>query len=154
MLMSMRFNRLLVGGSFSAFTTNELLKRQYLNCESVSTSPLAFQDNLPKITLYQYKICPFCNKVKAYLNYLKVDYDVVEVNPLTKGEISFSKDHKKVPIVKADDKVLVESNQIVNSLTQLLLVKNITDNSKFFPKDSDMWMDWSEKKLVRISMIL
>lgn len=26
----------------------------------------------PKITIYQYKICPFCNRVKSYLDYLNL----------------------------------------------------------------------------------
>ena len=56
-----------------------------------------------KVTLYQYDVCPFCNKVKAYLDYRGIPYDVVEVNPLTKSEIKFSKEYTKVPIVTVDD---------------------------------------------------
>ena len=43
----------------------------------------------PSICLYQYAICPFCNKVKALLDYSGLPYDVVEVNPLTKAEIKW-----------------------------------------------------------------
>lgn len=55
------------------------------------------------VTLYQYQNCPFCGKVRAFLDYYGVNYNKVEVSPLWKGEISFSK-YKKVPIVIADDK--------------------------------------------------
>ena len=48
------------------------------------------------IMVYQYKICPFCNKLKAIMDYLGIPYSVTEVNPLTKKEIKFSQDYKKV----------------------------------------------------------
>lgn len=48
--------------------------------------------------LYQYEICPYCCKVKAALDFFKIPYKVVEVNPLTKSELKFS-DYKKVPIL-------------------------------------------------------
>ena len=31
------------------------------------------------IKMFQYEICPFCNKIKAVLDYCKVPYDTVEV---------------------------------------------------------------------------
>jgi glutaredoxin len=46
--------------------------------------------------LYQYDPCPFCNKVRAVLDYHKLPYTVVEVNPMRKKELAFSKDYKKV----------------------------------------------------------
>ena len=41
----------------------------------------------PSVTLYQYRICPFCNKAKEFLAYADIRYDAVEVNPLTKAEL-------------------------------------------------------------------
>jgi microsomal prostaglandin-E synthase 2 len=43
----------------------------------------------PPLQLYQYAICPFCNRVKALLDYMDIPYTAVEVNPLTKGEIKW-----------------------------------------------------------------
>ena len=54
------------------------------------------------ITLYQYQNCPFCGKVRAFLNYYGIKYNTVEVSPLWKSELSFSK-YKKVPLLMADD---------------------------------------------------
>jgi len=53
--------------------------------------------------LYQYKICPFSNMAKAYLEYQRIPYRSIEVNPLTKTELGFSKDYRKVPIVRIVD---------------------------------------------------
>lgn len=53
------------------------------------------------LTLYQYQNCPFCGKVRAFLDYYGFDYKVVEVNPLWKTELKFSQ-CKKVPIIIAE----------------------------------------------------
>ena len=57
---------------------------------------------LDKVKLYQYQTCPFCCKVRAALDYYGIDYEIVEVNPLTRKEIAFSK-YRKVPIVIIGD---------------------------------------------------
>ncbi|XP_010273989.1 PREDICTED: prostaglandin E synthase 2-like isoform X2 [Nelumbo nucifera] len=68
---------------------------------------------LPKeVVLYQYEACPFCNKVKAFLDYHHIPYKVVEVNPLSKKEIKWS-DYKKVPILTVDGEQLVDSSGFV-----------------------------------------
>jgi hypothetical protein len=51
-----------------------------------------------KLTLYQYVTCPFCCKVRAYLDYFGYSYDIVEVNSITKKQIDWS-GYKKVPIL-------------------------------------------------------
>ena len=72
---------------------------------SHSDSETSFRQGVSKltVTLYQYQNCPFCGKVRAFLDYYGVDYTIVEVNPLWKKEISFS-EYKKVPFVIANDK--------------------------------------------------
>lgn len=68
------------------------------------------------IVLYQYEVCPFCCKVKAMLDYYKLPYETVEVNPLTKGELKWS-DYRKVPVVKLDgDRVVADSSAIMSQL--------------------------------------
>jgi microsomal prostaglandin-E synthase 2 len=100
------------------------------------------------LIVYQYKICPFCNRVKALFDYLKLDYTVVEVNPVTKSQIMFSQ-KKKVPVVKFNDEVLEDSSVIIKHFTDQTN-KNTGVASLpagFIPDNSDKWMDWSEKKL-------
>ena len=72
---------------------------------SESESDTGFMPGAPKltVTLYQYQNCPFCGKVRAFLDYYGIDYTIVEVNPLWKKEISFSK-YRKVPFILANGK--------------------------------------------------
>lgn len=72
---------------------------------SESESGTGFMPGVPKltVTLYQYQNCPFCGKVRAFLDYYGIDYTIVEVNPLWKKEISFSK-YRKVPFILANGK--------------------------------------------------
>merc|ERR1712183_1183083 len=62
----------ITGGPRASFSTSEKGK------ESPPPS------SSPSISLYQYAICPFCNKAKALLGYANLKYDAIEVNPLTK----------------------------------------------------------------------
>ncbi|CAA0815736.1 Glutathione S-transferase family protein [Striga hermonthica] len=64
-----------------------------------------------EVVLYQYEACPFCNKVKAFLDYYDIAYKVVEVNPISKNEIKWS-DYKIVPILMVDGEQLVDSSGI------------------------------------------
>lgn len=71
----------------------------------------------PEIKLYQYHICPFCNITKSVLSYAKLDYEKVEVNPLTKQELKpWSGDYKKVPIAVIDEEQVNGSEQIIDAL--------------------------------------
>ncbi|MEW5303242.1 MAG: hypothetical protein WDW36_005950 [Sanguina aurantia] len=71
---------------------------------------------VPKaLTLYQYEVCPYCCKVKAALDYYKLPYEVIEVNPLTKKELKWSS-YKKVPVLMMDGEAVVESTVIMSRL--------------------------------------
>ncbi|XP_029662994.1 prostaglandin E synthase 2 [Formica exsecta] len=50
------------------------------------------------VTLFQYQTCPFCCKVRVFLDYYGISYDVVEVDPVLRKEIGWSS-YKKVPIL-------------------------------------------------------
>lgn len=73
-----------------------------------------------EVTLYQYQPCPFCNKVRAFLDYANIPWHSVEVDPLLKAEIKFSS-YKKVPIVMVEGVEQIEgrgeSKQVNNSST-------------------------------------
>ena len=59
------------------------------------------------------------------MNYANIDYKAIEVNPLTKAEIKFSKEYRKVPIA------IIDGDQINGSkeITDLLLTNSkVIDN--------------------------
>ncbi|KAK9277829.1 hypothetical protein L1049_027385 [Liquidambar formosana] len=104
---------------------------------------------VPKdVVLYQYEACPFCNKVKAFLDYYDIPYKVVEVNPLSKKEIKWS-DYKKVPILMVDGEPLVESSDIIDELGYKILPKKHVDSA---PDDDEEknWRRWVDNHLVHI----
>ncbi|KAH7523486.1 uncharacterized protein LOC107409466 [Ziziphus jujuba] len=97
------------------------------------------------VVLYQYEACPFCNKVKAFLDYYNVQYKVVEVNPINKKEIKWS-DYKKVPILKVDGEHMVDSSDIIAKLYQ----KINPENSASKNEEEKNWCRWVDDHLVHV----
>lgn len=126
-----------VFGSVMGLATQSAMK-QSVQCEGEEKKAVP--------VIYQYQICPFCHRVKAYLDFLGIDYEVVEVNPLTKSELAFSKEYKKVPIAVIDGQTLNDSDAIVKFLTENYS-KVSSLPAGFFPEDTEKWMEWSEKRL-------
>jgi microsomal prostaglandin-E synthase 2 len=78
--------------------------------------------------------------VKALLDFSKVSYESVDVNPLTKSEIKFS-GSKSVPVAKFGDVVICGSGDIIDHF------RKYSTNDELWTEDSEKWMLWSEKKL-------
>merc|ERR1712176_61200 len=78
----------------------------------------SFSTAAPSVKLYQYEICPFCCKVKAFLDWQKIAYQTIEVNPISKAEIKFSTDYRKVPIAMLDGKQINDSSAIISALAE------------------------------------
>ncbi len=70
-----------------------------------------------EITLFQYPTCPFCCKVRAFLDYYGISYDVIEVNPVLRQQIKWSA-YKKVPIllIRVGDEYVVGIYKIIDSI--------------------------------------
>ncbi|CAG5925671.1 unnamed protein product [Menidia menidia] len=81
------------------------------------------------LTLYQYKTCPFCSKVRAFLDFHGLQYQVVEVNPVLRQEIKWSA-YRKVPIL------------MVDGALNVLLV--------FFLREEMKWRQWADDWLVHL----
>ena len=99
-----------------------------------------------KPKLYQYAACPFCSKVTSMLAYKKVDFEVIEVNPLNKKEIAFSENYRKVPIF-----VDAQGTQINDSTAIMKHIDEAYPDPAVFSQDSEQkardekWLTWSEK---------
>ncbi|KAM6543609.1 hypothetical protein CsatB_008056 [Cannabis sativa] len=97
------------------------------------------------VVLYQYEACPFCNKVKAFLDYYDLPYKIVEVNPMNKKEIKWS-DYKKVPILKVDGEQMVDSSDIIDTL-----YKRINPESDTLDREEEkIWCRWVDNHLVHV----
>ncbi|PIA36494.1 hypothetical protein AQUCO_03400412v1 [Aquilegia coerulea] len=104
-------------------------------------------DLRPKdVVLFQYEACPFCNKVKAFLDYYDIPYKVVEVNPISKKEIKWS-EYKKVPILTVDGENLVDSSDIINKMSQKICpTHSIPDDGT----EESKWRRWVDDHLVHM----
>jgi len=69
-------------------------------------------------TLYQFALCPFCNKVRAALDLKGIGYRTVEVNPRNKKELPPLPPGApaKVPVLIIDDETIADSTTILEQL--------------------------------------
>jgi microsomal prostaglandin-E synthase 2 len=92
------------------------------------------------IILFQFQTCPFCCKVRSFLDFSGLSYSVVEVDAVLRQSIKWSQS-KKVPtmLVRTRDGKYVQMNDssmIISALTSFLIdpAKNkIEDIAKFYP---------------------
>eukprot|EP01026_Neomeris_dumetosa_P052324 TRINITY_DN4626_c0_g1_i4.p3 TRINITY_DN4626_c0_g1~~TRINITY_DN4626_c0_g1_i4.p3 ORF type:complete len:359 (-),score=74.18 TRINITY_DN4626_c0_g1_i4:123-1199(-) len=154
------------------------IQRSYAQEAAVKQESAASEDayappselkGIPKdFTLYQYRICPFCNKVRAFLDYHNIPYKVVEVNPVTKAELKWSK-YKKVPVLVMDDEQVNDSSAIISRLDAEIaatippppppprtLPKLFTKPPQTLevaaatPEEVRRWREWVDTRFVRI----
>ncbi len=105
-------------------------------------------ETLPK--LYQYNVCPFCWKVKALLHYKKIPYQSIEVHPLNKKEISFSKTYKKVPIyIDRQGKQHDDSTPIMQWIDQEFSENPVFSKEGKVQEEENKWLQWADATLVR-----
>lgn len=144
MFSKFRLSAHIVVAAIPVSVTMRRLQNNVAICSPDVLQSEPFSAPIPKISLYQYKICPFCHRVKACLDFLKIDYETTEVNPLTKSELSFSKEYKKVPVAVIDGELIGDSALIMEKL-----VKTLPPDvqAKFSTIDTPQWTEWSEKKL-------
>jgi microsomal prostaglandin-E synthase 2 len=97
--------------------------------------------------LYQYESCPFCNKVRAYLDWRRIPYTVVEVDPLLKRALAFS-EYKKVPLAVIDGAATGDSSAIIDALEGKLRAAGLApgggDGAEAAP-----WRAWADAVLVK-----
>ncbi|KAJ7994064.1 hypothetical protein DPEC_G00262060 [Dallia pectoralis] len=111
----------LLGGGIGLYQTMKLSVQHHLAEEDMVSDGGGL-----RLTLYQYKTCPFCSKVRAFLDYHRVPYEIVEVNPVMRKEIKWST-YRKVPILMVNGEVqLNDSSVIISALKTHLMSKNKT----------------------------
>lgn len=94
------------------------------------------------LVLFQYQTCPFCCKVRAFLDYSGFTYSVVEVDSVLRQSLKWSP-YKKVPSLLARKKdgtyiQLTDSSMIISVLDsyQRDPTGDISEMVKLFPIES------------------
>lgn len=91
---------------------------------------------MPAVTLLQYEICPFCSKVKGLLDFYRVPYRTLEVNPLTKHQLlSTDLRAKRVPLA-----IFPEGSRVSDSP---LILRSLWDR-KLFPTKTVSDTEWAK----------
>ncbi|XP_015281955.1 PREDICTED: prostaglandin E synthase 2 isoform X2 [Gekko japonicus] len=133
---------LLLGAAFALGGTlglSQTLRRRVQGREQLAEEEQQQQqqeEEAAELTLYQYKTCPFCSKVRAFLDYHGLPYEIVEVNPVMRKEIKFSS-YRKVPILLVNvgsALQLNDSSVIISALkTHLISRKNLDEIVSYYP---------------------
>lgn len=98
-----------------------------------------------ELKLYGYSACPFFNKVRAFLQYHRIPFREVEVEPIFKSEIS-GVPYSKVPHLAIGPHVrLVDSDYIVDYLSPLYPMPSGPDEL--------IWREWVSNELARLVVI-
>ncbi|CAJ0968268.1 unnamed protein product, partial [Ranitomeya imitator] len=117
------------GGAFGVMQTLKYSSEEERAAEEKDSGGL-------QLTLYQYKTCPFCSKVRAFLDYHQLPYEVVEVNPVLRKEIKFSS-YRKVPILLASAASMLQLNDssVIISAVKTFLVsgKSLEEIVSYYP---------------------
>ena len=85
-----------------------------------AVSPALHPGGAVSVVLYQYETCPFCNKLRAYLDAARVPYVLVEVDPLLKRELAWWPEYQKVPLAVVNGVVVTDSSRIIDTVDALL----------------------------------
>ncbi|XP_017283273.1 prostaglandin E synthase 2 [Kryptolebias marmoratus] len=121
----------LLGGGLGLYQTVKMSAQQHL-----AEGDRTVSDRGLKLTMYQYKTCPFCSKVRAFLDYYGLPYEIVEVNPVMRQEIKWSS-YRKVPILMVQGELqLNDSSVIISSLRTFMISKekSMADIIRCYPE--------------------
>uniref|UniRef100_A0A8C1DWW7 Prostaglandin E synthase 2-like n=1 Tax=Cyprinus carpio carpio TaxID=630221 RepID=A0A8C1DWW7_CYPCA len=145
----------LLGGGFGLYQTVKLTLQRHL-AEEKSDAPELGTDL--KLTLYQYKTCPFCSKVRAFLDYHGLPYEIVEVNPVMRQEIKWST-YRKVPILMVNGTLMKAKNDrgkdVIEFGNKYWVMVRDTDADHLYPgkdtrKEEIKWRKWADEWLVHL----
>lgn len=108
------------------------------------------------IVIYQYDICPFCNKVKAVMDYLKIPYTTIEVDPVSKTQLkTLPVAYKLVPASLINGDQVNDSKVILSTVLQLATENNLITPAQIKQlqqgdkgaESVSKWLEWSDKQL-------
>jgi len=100
--------------------------------------------------LYQFSLCPFCNKVREGLALKGIDYRTVEVNPRNKAELPElpAGAPRKVPVFVLGDQVVYDSTNILRFLDEAY-PSTVPFRASSVRARADEIEDWVDDELIR-----
>ena len=135
------------GGLTGAALIDRQLLTPHLKAPLVTA---AAAKKIGSVHIYQYEICPFCNKVKALLDLQRLPYETTEVNPLTKGETkAWSGGYRKVPIALLEGEQVNDSAVICEGLLDKMGASGAmgaAELAAFRSPEALEWAKWSDEK--------
>lgn len=114
-------------------------------CESVDQPKLPVQDGL---VLFQYAPCPFCNKVRIFMDYHCIPYSKVEVEPLRKKQLSWS-EYKKVPVLLVNGEQINDSSVILSRLQKMMKAES-NAHYREISEEEQTWISWVDNHLIHL----
>ena len=97
--------------------------------------------------LYQYAICPFCNKVKAVLDFLDLPYEVVEVSPMSKSQLKSWTEYRKVPVARVGGDEVQDSAVILTHILDRAVAAGQQVPVGFAAEGTEEWVTWADAEL-------
>lgn len=103
---------------------------------------------MSNITLHQWEISPFCQKVARMLRFKGLDYDVKNYNGILGAKVPKLSKVGKVPVLDIDGKRIQDSTKIARYLDE-----TYPDLPRLYPLDPfekayvELWEDWSDELL-------
>ncbi len=100
------------------------------------------------ITLYQFPISHYCEKIRWTLAYKQIDYEVKNLLPglhsLTTSKIATQ---SSVPILVHDEKVIQGSSQIISYLDENFIEHNLTPIDDQLKAQALEWEDFADREI-------
>eukprot|EP00760_Papus_ankaliazontas_P025589 PhM_4_TR2802/c0_g1_i1/m.67295/K05309/PTGES2; microsomal prostaglandin-E synthase 2 len=141
----LKSNKVITAEAFNAGQNVDAVREQ---CKAIMEGKSTAAD----LELYRYTTCPFCSKVKAFLDLHHVEHTCVEVEPIFKSEIK-GHGYGKVPQIKfgKTGDLMVDSDIIVNALSEY--VKDKTWRSEMQRPEVNKWREFARERLVKYLVI-
>ena len=103
-------------------------------------------------SLHMLQTCPFCWKVRGMTDYLKIDFNQVQVNAMkTKKELAFAGDWGKVPVwTSSSGEVVVDSTPILKYIDKEHFDGKISARGD--EEKNEQWLEWADTKLSKATV--
>eukprot|EP00758_Cryptobia_borreli_P010948 Tbor_TRINITY_DN5617_c1_g1::TRINITY_DN5617_c1_g1_i1::g.8853::m.8853/K05309/PTGES2; microsomal prostaglandin-E synthase 2 len=151
-----------IGGATVAYgmrmKENKVITAEEFNAKQFKQDLIPALENLHKkmvpIKLYRYTTCPFCGIAKAFLDYHKIPYECVEVEPMFKNELSYV-EYKKVPSLQFITTghwgpFIADSELIVSTMAKYVSKKTC---KQLNDPEVSKWRKWARDDLVRFLVV-